>query len=46
MILAIIAFWICNQLHAPLWCYILIGCHVFLKIMEFGIKIGKADKER
>ncbi len=46
MIVAILLFWICNQLNAPLWCYIAIGIHVFVYIMAWGIRIGKSDKER
>lgn len=45
MIACILLIWIGAQLSAPWWYYALLGLMAFARIVDLGIKIGKAAKE-
>lgn len=44
MFVYIILLWILINTSAPVWIYILLGITVFIKILDWGIKLGREDK--
>ena len=42
MIKTIILLWICIQLNAPVWIYVLLGIEGVAQLITLGIKLGKS----
>ena len=46
MIYIIILWWLCNQLIAPTWCYVLLGAAAVFKFFDFVISlVNQYDKK-
>lgn len=44
MFVYIILLWILINMSAPVWTYILLGITVFIRVLEWGIKLGREDE--
>lgn len=41
MLIYAILIWVLITLNAPVWTYVFIGISTLIKILDFGIKLGK-----
>lgn len=41
MITTFLLFWLCSQLDAPVWYFILIAISIVIQLVEWGIEIGQ-----
>lgn len=46
MLLSLIVLWICYQLSAPFWCYVLIWLYMALKIVTLGNALVNEKRRR
>lgn len=46
MFMNLVVLWICHQLNAPFWCYVLIWICMAMQMLQYGIELLNEKKRR